>query len=373
MLTVAPAANASTRNTQPTFTPVSYSATVSGQSVTVKSSVKASRSTAVQQYGVCVRDASGNNYDFPLKSNVTLSTSGTAFTATKNFSAGTYSYYPCLLNNNTWWWTNAKAFTVKGATTTPLVTTPPTTDPVSTAMPVGNLPGWQENYTQDFNTPAALGQVGTVYDNDIRGYDGFSDTSGHGTYAPDKVLTVSDGSLNYNLHTENGKHLVAAPTLNQYKGQTYGRYSVRFRADSTPGYKIAFLLWPSSDQWNEGEIDWPEGNLDSGMMRPASATPGSFNANTGNMNFQPATEIFAPTPATDWHVATTEWTPSGVKWYWDGKLVNSTTTAVPTTNFRWTLQAETELGGAPAPADNVSGKVQVDWAVSYAYNPSTAN
>jgi len=230
-------------------------------------------------------------------------------------------------------------------------------------MPVGDLPGWKQTFKEDFTKDAALGQVGAVYGQSIRGYDGFSDTSGHGTYAPDRVLSVKDGKLNYAVHSENGRHLVAAPTLNDYKGQTYGRYSIRFRADSMPGYKIAFLQWPSSDQWNEGEIDWPEGNLDDGMMRPALAVPGTYK--DGTMKFVPDREMFAKTSAKDWHVATTEWTPSGMKWYWDGELVASSTEK-PSTNFRWTLQAETEINGR-IPANDVKGNIEVDWATSYSY------
>jgi hypothetical protein len=55
---------------------------------------------------------------------------------------------------------------------------------------------------------------------------------------------------------------------------------------------------------------------------------------------------YSLTDSSDWHVATTEWTPGKCKWFWDGALVGETTlaTGVPTTKFRWTLQAETEFG-----------------------------
>ena len=50
-----------------------------------------------------------------------------------------------------------------------------------------------------------------------------------------------------------------------WQRQAFGRFSVRFRSDPLPGYKAAWLLWPESDNWNEGEIDFPEGGLDSTM------------------------------------------------------------------------------------------------------------
>jgi hypothetical protein len=236
-------------------------------------------------------------------------------------------------------------------------------------MPVGNLPGWTQTAVQDFSKPAALGQVGTVYGADMRGYSGFPDTSKHGTYTPDSVLSVSNGVLDYYLHTEGGVPRVATPIPFGYAGQTYGRYSVRFRSEYLPGYKIAFLLWPSSDNWNEGEIDWPEGSLN-GKMSPASAIKGSLDS-TWNMSFDAVSpRSWSATDSSTWHVATTEWTPGKVKWFWDGVLVAQTSIAagVPSTNFRWTLQAETDIG-APAPAASTAGHLQVDWAVQYAYKP----
>lgn len=70
------------------------------------------------------------------------------------------------------------------------------------------------------------------------------------------------------LHTRGGTPIGAAPVpivTKAWQGQTYGRYSVRFRADALPGYKVAWLLWPASDSWSEGEIDFPEGGLESTM------------------------------------------------------------------------------------------------------------
>lgn len=154
-----------------------------------------------------------------------------------------------------------------------------------------------------------------------------------------------------------------------YDGQKYGRYSIRFRSDSLPGYKIAFMLWPTSNDWNEGEIDWPEGNLN-GAMLATSRIKGSLEG--GVMAVDPPIHSYSPTDSSGWHVATTEWSPGKVKWFWDGELVSETTlpSGVPDTTFRWTLQAETEVGdGATSPSDQIAGHLQIDWAVQYAYAP----
>jgi hypothetical protein len=238
-----------------------------------------------------------------------------------------------------------------------------------TGMPLGDLPGWKQTHVQDFSTPAALGQVGEVYTQELRGYSDLPDSSGVGIYAPDSVLSVADGRLDYFLHTEGGSPRVACVIPFGYAGQTYGRYSIRFRSDSLPGYKIAFMLWPSSDRWNEGEIDWPEGELN-GKMYAASAIKGSLDK--GGVKFDPPARIYSPTDSSDWHVATTEWTPGKVKWFWDGILINRTTvpSGVPTTNLRWTLQAETRDGASDLPPKpSTAGHLEIDWVVQYAYTP----
>ncbi|MET4591933.1 beta-glucanase (GH16 family) [Arthrobacter sp. 754] len=236
-------------------------------------------------------------------------------------------------------------------------------------MPVGDLPGWRQTGFQDFVLPAEYGKVGEVYGPDMRGYSGFPDTSTHGAYAPDSVLSVSDGILRYFLHEENGHRKVASVVPFGYSGQLYGRYSIRFRYDSLPGYKIAFMLWPTRDQWSEGEIDWPEGQLN-GPLYGVSAIRGS--SASGTVKFDPPHRIYSPTGPGDWHIATTEWTPGKVKWFWDGALVGQTAvpSGVPVSPMRWTLQAETADEASVAyPAQSISGQLEVDWVVQYAYAP----
>ena len=240
---------------------------------------------------------------------------------------------------------------------------------ISQTMPVGDLPGWRQTGAQDFDKPAKNGLVGEVYGQDMRGYSGFSDTSGRGIYTPDSVLSVANGKLDYFLHTAKGSPRVASVVPFGYTGQTYGRYSVRFKSDSLQGYKIAFMLWPSSDKWEDGEVDWPEGGLD-GKPYANSAVRGSLDE--FGMQFDPPARAFAPTGMRQWHVATTEWTPQGISWFWDGKLIGRTAlaNAVPITPMRWTLQAETDVGpGTSAPAPSTAGHLEIDWVVQYAYAP----
>ena len=235
-------------------------------------------------------------------------------------------------------------------------------DPSGQKMPSGNLPGWHQVFADDFGTDVSLGSFPSAVSSRWTSYDGFSDTHRTGLYAPRKVVTVSGGVMNIYVHTENGQHLVAAPIpiipghRGAYDGLTYGRYAVRFRAAPVAGYKTAWLLWPDPDpahpggDWNNGEIDFPEGNL--------NGTINAFMHHRGD----PAAQEEYDTGVTydSWHTAVIEWTPSSVKFYLDGTLKgnDANTGYLPNTPMHWILQTET---ADTPPTDSAAGNVQVDW------------
>lgn len=226
------------------------------------------------------------------------------------------------------------------------------TDPSGQAMPVGNIAGWHQIFTDNFTTPVGLGGfTSSSYAAKWGVYDGFTDTSGNATYSASKVLSVSNGALDMYLHTEGGTAYsgAVAPLINgSWGGQQYGRYSVRFRADSMPGYGAAFLLWSDTNTWTDGEVDFPEGSFD--------GTINTYNHCVGD----PQDNCFAAdtgTTWTGWHTATTEWTRSGLTFYLDGKLVG-TSTSSPSAKMHMVLQTGST---GSKPAANVSGHVQIDW------------
>jgi hypothetical protein len=232
--------------------------------------------------------------------------------------------------------------------------------PSGEPMPVGDLPGWHQVVAEDFVRAASLGSFKTIYGSGWNGYDGQPDTSANGVYTPAKVLSVASGKLDMYIHTENGKHLVAAPVppvpgLNQ----TYGRYSVRFRADPIPNYKTAWLLWPDGD-WTDGEVDFPEGNLDDNISGYSHCI--GSNPELNCMSVDTAARY------TDWHTATIEWKPGSLSLMLDGKLLDTATeaTAVPNTPMFWVLQTETGLDGV-VPTDAASGHVEIDWVTAWSH------
>lgn len=226
--------------------------------------------------------------------------------------------------------------------------------------PQGDLPGWRQTFREDFTAgdvplggwPGQYGERWGAYPEPWR------DTSGNGVYSPERVLSVKHGLLDMYLHTEDGQPYVAAPEpkLNGDgpRGQRYGRYSVRFRADPVPGYKVAWLLWPDSNQRRHGEIDFPEANLDStinGFVHEA-------DADRGQEKF-PTEKTFEK-----WHIATTEWLPGRVTFILDNEVIGVSTRSVPKEPMHWVLQTETEIDGRHPSPDDV-GHVQVDWVVAY--------
>jgi hypothetical protein len=161
------------------------------------------------------------------------------------------------------------------------------------------------------------------------------------------------------VHTAGGTPQVVAltPTADGkwWSGQTYGRYAVRFRTDAAPGYKLAWMLWPSSDNWNQGEIDFPEGILG-----------GVIHGYAHDVSGDPARNVFGfdSPPSTDWHTAVVEWTPGRLTYRLDDRSWTTTNPhAVPTEQLRWVLQTETDAFGLPDPA--VSGHVYIDWVAAW--------
>lgn len=228
------------------------------------------------------------------------------------------------------------------------------------AMPQGDVTShgrtWKQSYAEDFSRDAPLGSVLEEYP-EMQAYSGYSDTSGRGLYDPDRVLSVEDGNLDFWLHSEDGRPRVATVMPDGYEPHETGRVSIRYKTTDTPGYKFVGMLWPTDDDWNKGEIDWPEGDLGS-PARPASAIPGTWS--NGMMRFDSSVQRdTSSAQSSGYHVATTEWDHGVVRFSWDGQLVSVTRTAVPKDPMRVTLQAETAITGeVPWWAD---GHVDIDW------------
>ncbi|MFT3874886.1 MAG: glycoside hydrolase family 16 protein [Propioniciclava sp.] len=353
----------------PTLSRSALTATVSGNAVTASTTVTASAPVWASEVGICVRNPV-NRVDFP-RSGTTLSTTGTPLTATATLPNGTFTYWVCAEINGEWTGIGDRQTVTVGATSTPpAATTPPASTPTpkpapeagqapsGEAMPVGDLPNWKQVFADDFTTPLARGAFPGAYASKWTAYHGFKDSHNNALY--DKsAISVSGGMMDLYLHTENGQPIGAAPVpivTKAWDGQTYGRYSIRFKSDSLPGYKAAWLWWPESDNWNHGEIDFPEGHLDGIMW--------GFNHCVND----PARNCFyldTKTTFNDWHTATLEWSPGRINYILDGKVIGTTTSSIPSNPLRWILQ--TESASATRPPAHVAGSVKIDWVTIYTW------
>lgn len=241
-------------------------------------------------------------------------------------------------------------------------------------MPVGNVPGWRQVFADDFlNQTYPVGSFTTCTHHGCAGVpslpwgatsDGTPDNSGHCEEYPSQTLSISGGVLNVFLHTAaDGVCMVdqLRPIITGFpNGMTYGMYSIRFRANAVPGYKLVDLFWPVNSQ--SGEIDFPE-DLDLG-----APMTGFFHLIAGGPN----TDVFkTQTLSTGWNTATVQWTPTSVAYILNGTTIGTVTTQaeVPQTPMYVSFETDGQVLGAPKPPATASGNLQIAWATVYAYDP----
>ncbi|TDK24250.1 glycosyl hydrolase family protein [Arthrobacter crusticola] len=244
-------------------------------------------------------------------------------------------------------------------------------------MPVGDLPGWKQVFTEDFTDGdvAIGGFPGQIYSAkwSENYFDGTPDTAGkrgkNSGYYPSKVLSVHDGLLDFYLHTENGVSMGAAPSPKfapsserPFNSQTYGRYAVRFKSDALKGFKLAWLLWPDSKQWpQDGELNFPEGDLSTYIYAAMHGTGAKDNR----------VDLFrTETPFTGWHTAVMEWSPGRVEYFLDGQSIGVSMSDTPNKPMHYILQTESCVKVCPAPG--ASAHVYVDWVAIWERSPASS-
>ncbi len=127
--------------------------------------------------------------------------------------------------------------------------------------------------------------------------------------------------------------------------RTGGTFSIRVRVTGGEGNGTAIMLWPTSNNADEGELDFPEGSF--------SARPEVFHHSMTPGYASSAQHVKTQASWYEWHTYTTVWVPGkSVSYYLDGALLETFTTDVPTTPHRYTFQ----IGNTGKP-----GHVLIDW------------
>jgi beta-glucanase (GH16 family) len=221
-------------------------------------------------------------------------------------------------------------------------------------------------YSQDFKTNVSVGDAATfnsAYGQYFTGYSNTNTTSnGSGYYLPNEVLSVANDALHWALGWDGTHYACAAPVPMGYTGIKYGSMEVRVKVShsiAASGYKIAFLLWPDSNNWADGEIDWGEVDSLDGKPRLATVKVPS------DSDFLPNPKVYAPSALDDgnYHIIRMEWTATYIKWYFDGVLISTVTNTayIPQVSMHPVLQAETTIGGTPTKTETAT--IDVDWFV----------
>ena len=165
-----------------------------------------------------------------------------------------------------------------------------------------------------------------------------------GKYWSGKIISAHDGSMDVAMDGEHG----AAGTFGTPTGawtHVGGTFSIRARATGGGDNGLAVMLWPTSDDWSEGELNYPEGNFDGAVH--------AFHHLMVPGHEQEKVSYTADVSWRDWHTYTTQWVPGKyVRYYLDGKLVMSVTHDVPTTPHRYMFQ----IGNWGS-----SGHLMIDW------------
>jgi hypothetical protein len=236
--------------------------------------------------------------------------------------------------------------------------------------PSSSLAGFSLKYLEQFDGSS----LPSGWDEYSGGDSGPQSTDAEATFEPN-MCQVSSGEL----------HLMAQGTstcgMHYANGaQEYGAWFIRMKADAEPSSSAVFddimLLWPDATSWPP-EIDIYEDNgnrahTSEAMYNTVSACGGSPSADCLNPYSQ-GTALSGGISNNDdeWHTYGVEWTPSGVTWYIDGKVVYSAPASAtpsgavqPATTMDLDLQVQNQGSG-------VSGEVEtmaVDWLEQFSWS-----
>jgi hypothetical protein len=227
--------------------------------------------------------------------------------------------------------------------------------PSGTPMPVGDIPGWYQTFTDDF--------VGDQLNDAWFTYDGEPGGDKFGWFASSHV-SVSGGLLTISAFKENSPngliYVTGGMSNRNVFSQKYGRFDVRFRADLGVGIAYAILLWPSDEQWPP-EVDIVE---DNGRDRKQTQATMHYDPDDKKITRRTNADF------TQWHTATIEWTPGHLVYELDGRQwATIDSPHVPDEGMELAIQTQASgCGGWEACPNSTTPQVvnlQVDWVSIY--------
>ena len=233
-------------------------------------------------------------------------------------------------------------------------------------MPATAPSGYTRLFTGTFPTNAPVGQFDNIYGSQWGEYTGPAPQpdGSQAAYNPSEVLSVSNGSLFYNLHTDSsGTAVAAAPQVDNYAGFLYGQVGLAVKLDSESGpqgYKIAFLMWPTSGSWTN-EVDFAETQTNFAQDFAVSSLLTNDSPNFSSLdNGDTGVNLMD----NKYHVFLVTWTPTALTVSIDGvtkATFPASSGADPAQQMRVSLQAEGQLGGNTSISPASQATIEVPW------------
>ncbi|MGW0041188.1 glycoside hydrolase family 16 protein [Rhodococcus sp. NPDC003348] len=233
--------------------------------------------------------------------------------------------------------------------------------PGGTPVPTGDLAGWKQIFTDDFDRCDLGRQWGT--------YSGQPGGNPHGWW-DEEMVRVEGGALNL-LSQRTSDGWVSGGVSNYPVTQQYGRWEIRMRADRSDDISYHMLLWPQREKWPP-EIDFAESV--SGDRTQMDAFLHWVGDDAENQKSHAAVNG----DFSQWHTVGVEWGPGIIRYLLDGKVwAEAHSDAMVPDEPMWLgLQAEAgacerrvDWGLAPCSESDAlrpdSVRVQVDWVTVY--------
>jgi beta-glucanase (GH16 family) len=227
-----------------------------------------------------------------------------------------------------------------------------------TPLPVGDVPGWRQVFTDDFDGR-------TLDSSKWRLYWGKPGGDPGGWFDP-RHVAVSHGMLvisGYRDRRDGGRWATGGLSSSPGLVQTYGKYLVRFRLDPGIGVGHAALLMPADNSWPP-EIDFSEDNGSGRTGTLATLHYGKHDTHQdawlGSINL------------TQWHTLGVQWTPGKLQYTIDGRIWKTMAgSAVPALPMVLDLQTQTwpcsgTWGRCPNASTPRVVRMYVDWVAAYA-------
>ncbi|MEZ0066973.1 hypothetical protein ABIA32_002986 [Streptacidiphilus sp. MAP12-20] len=335
-----PQAQAST----PRVSETGLSATVSGKTATATVKVSATSCVTVRSLGVAVRDAAGNNLDFPQwRSNARICPSGLTFHAgTRTFAPGHYTMMGAYLDASGWHNLTAKTLTIGSSSTptpapkptpTPTPTPKPTPTPVpapsgGSAIPAGVASSTTPIWSDEFNGPINWGQRWVGDSSSSYQYGNHNPNDNKLDWLDTNDVTVANGVATFTAqpssHTlENGKQawttgmLTTEGSKEGFQVKTGDYVEARMKLPTGVG------AWPALWTWKNGngEIDSFEYHPDNpNLLELTNHVTSGSNYFTDANAVKPGQWV---TIGTKYGANSVDWYVNGVKVYSDGNGVGA--------------------------------------------------